>query len=84
VFMQLDELPLNVNGKLDRKALPEPTFEKAVFRAPTTPIEQIVATTFAEVLGLDQSAGGARIGLDDDFFAWGGNSLLATQVASRL
>ncbi|WP_280504313.1 non-ribosomal peptide synthetase, partial [Nocardia farcinica] len=81
VFVQLDELPLNVNGKLDRKALPEPTFEKAVFRAPTTPIEQIVATVYAEVLGLDQSA---RIGLDDDFFAWGGNSLLATQVASRL
>src|SRR5690606_5887594 len=81
VFVQLDELPLNVNGKLDRKALPEPTFEKAVFRAPTTPIEQIVATVYAEVLGLDQSA---RIGLDDDFFAWGGTSQVATRVASRL
>ncbi|MFC9996173.1 non-ribosomal peptide synthase/polyketide synthase [Nocardia sp. NPDC127526] len=80
VFMQLDALPLNANGKLDRKALPEPVFEKAVFRAPVTPIEQIVAGVFADVLRVEAG----RIGLDDDFFAWGGNSLLATQVAARL
>ncbi|MCU1646739.1 MAG: amino acid adenylation protein, partial [Nocardia sp.] len=80
VFMQIDALPLNANGKLDRKALPAPTFEKAVFRAPVTPIEQIVAGVFADVLHIE----GGRIGLDDDFFAWGGNSLLATQVAARL
>ncbi|WP_225732739.1 non-ribosomal peptide synthetase, partial [Nocardia sp. JCM 34519] len=84
VLIELDALPLNANGKLDRKALPEPTFEKAVFRAPVTPIEQIVANTFAEVLRIDNREGGKRIGLDDDFFAWGGNSLLATQVAARL
>nr|WP_067543672.1 non-ribosomal peptide synthetase [Nocardia crassostreae] len=81
VFVRLDALPLNANGKLDRKALPEPEFETAVFRAPVTPIEQIVAGVFTEVLRLE---GSARIGLDDDFFAWGGNSLLATQVAARL
>ncbi|WP_280232742.1 non-ribosomal peptide synthetase, partial [Nocardia cyriacigeorgica] len=78
VVVVLDEFPLNASGKLDRKALPAPVFEAAVFRAPTTPVEEIVATTFAEVLGLD------RVGLDDDFFALGGNSLSATQVAARL
>ena len=74
----LDAFPLNASGKLDRKALPAPVFEAAVFRAPTTPIEQTVAGVFAEVLGVE------RVGLDDDFFALGGNSLLATQVMSRL
>ncbi|WP_432279413.1 amino acid adenylation domain-containing protein, partial [Nocardia carnea] len=77
-FVELDALPLNVNGKLDRKALPEPEFEAREFRAPSTPIEEIVANTFAEVLGIDQ------VGADDDFFALGGNSLVGTQVAARL
>ncbi|WP_218715853.1 non-ribosomal peptide synthetase, partial [Nocardia sp. MH4] len=78
VIIVLDEFPLNASGKLDRKALPAPVFEAAVFRAPTTPVEEIVAATFADVLGLE------RVGLDDDFFALGGNSLTATQVAARL
>ena len=76
--MVLEELPLTVNGKLDRKLLPEPVFEKAVFRAPVTAVEEIVASVFAEALGVD------RVGLDDDFFALGGNSLIATRVAARL
>ncbi|WP_425296605.1 amino acid adenylation domain-containing protein, partial [Nocardia abscessus] len=78
VVIVLEEFPLNASGKLDRKALPAPVFEAAVFRAPTTPVEEIVAATFADVLGLE------RVGLDDDFFALGGNSLSATQVAARL
>ncbi|MDH6678002.1 amino acid adenylation domain-containing protein [Rhodococcus sp. LBL1] len=77
-FVVLDAFPLNASGKLDRKALPEPVFEAREFRAPSTPVEEIVAGVFAEVLDLD------RVGLDDDFFALGGNSLLATQVVSRL
>ncbi|MGW5288169.1 amino acid adenylation domain-containing protein, partial [Rhodococcus pyridinivorans] len=78
VIIVLDELPLTPVGKLDRRALPEPEFETHVFRAPTTPIEEIVANVFSDVLGVE------RVGLDDDFFALGGNSLIATQVSSRL
>jgi len=77
-IMVLTELPLNSSGKLDRKLLPEPVFEAAVFRAPVTPVEQIVASVFSAVLGVE------RVGLDDDFFALGGNSLIATRVAARL
>ncbi|MEG8180822.1 amino acid adenylation domain-containing protein, partial [Nocardia terpenica] len=77
-FVVLEALPLNASGKLDRRALPAPVFEVREFRAPTTPIEEIVAQIFGEVLGI------ARVGVDDDFFELGGNSLIATQVASRL
>ncbi|WP_282782436.1 non-ribosomal peptide synthetase, partial [Nocardia sp. CC201C] len=77
-FVVLDAFPLNASGKLDRRALPAPVFEVREFRAPTTPIEEIVAQIFGEVLGI------ARVGVDDDFFELGGNSLIATQVASRL
>ncbi|MGW5388530.1 amino acid adenylation domain-containing protein, partial [Nocardia sp. NPDC003963] len=76
--MELDAFPLNTSGKLDRKALPAPVFETREFRAPSTPIEEIVAGVFADVLGVQ------RVGADDDFFALGGNSLIATQVAARL
>ncbi|WP_280402151.1 non-ribosomal peptide synthetase, partial [Nocardia carnea] len=77
-LMVLDELPLNASGKLDRKALPEPMFRTREFRAPSTPVEEIVAATFAQVVGVE------RVGADDDFFELGGNSLIATQVAARL
>ena len=77
-FVVIGSIPLTANGKLDRRALPAPVFEARVFRAPTTPVEEIVANTFADVLGT------ARVGVDDDFFELGGNSLTATQVASRL
>ncbi|MEV4126453.1 non-ribosomal peptide synthase/polyketide synthase [Nocardia sp. NPDC049707] len=77
-FVVLDEFPLNASGKLDRKALPAPVFEAAVFRAPVTATQEIVARTFAEVLDVE------LVGLDDDFFALGGNSLNATQVVARL
>ncbi|NME81519.1 condensation domain-containing protein, partial [Rhodococcus sp. 105337] len=78
VLMVLDEFPLNSSGKLDRKALPSPVFEAREFRAPQTAVEQVVASTFADVLGLE------RVGLDDNFFELGGNSLVATQVVARL
>ncbi|MGW4246000.1 amino acid adenylation domain-containing protein, partial [Nocardia sp. NPDC004722] len=77
-FVVLDAFPLNASGKLDRKQLPAPVFEAKVFRAPSTPIEEIVAGVFADVLGV------GRVGMDDDFFELGGNSLIATQVTARL
>src|SRR5262249_37166406 len=78
VVMVLDALPLNVNGKVDRQALPEPEFAAAVYREPTTKVEIMVAEALAQVLGAD------RVGLDDNFFDLGGNSLMATQVVMRL
>ncbi|MEU0501741.1 amino acid adenylation domain-containing protein [Nocardia sp. NPDC005998] len=74
----LDNFPLNTSGKLDRKALPAPTFTAREFRAPITSTQEIVAAVFAEVLGME------RVGLDDDYFALGGNSLLATRVVARI
>src|SRR5690606_4609593 len=78
VLMVLDALPLNASGKLDRRALPEPVAAVREFRPPVTPAEQAVAVAIAEVLEVE------RVGLDDDFFALGGNSLIATRVIARI
>ena len=74
----LDEFPLTSSGKIDRKALPAPVFAATPFRAPQTHTEEIVAGVFAEVLGVE------RVGVDDDFFALGGDSLIAIRVSARL
>ncbi|MGA9874089.1 MAG: condensation domain-containing protein, partial [Rhodococcus sp. (in: high G+C Gram-positive bacteria)] len=76
--VELNALPVGAAGKLDRKALPDPEFEVHEYQAPSTPVEEIVASVIGDVLGLE------RVGANDDFFALGGNSLIATQVASRL
>ncbi|MGV9743694.1 amino acid adenylation domain-containing protein [Rhodococcus zopfii] len=77
-ILVLDALPITANGKLDRGALPVPAVESRPFRAPEGPVEQTVADVYADLLGVD------RVGLDDDFFALGGNSLSATQLVARL
>ncbi|MGW6421808.1 amino acid adenylation domain-containing protein [Nocardia sp. NPDC055053] len=78
-IMVLDRIPLTPVGKLDRKALPDPVFtDRKPFRAPETPIERMIAESFAEVLRID------AVGLDDSFFALGGDSVVATRVAARL
>ncbi|MPY58391.1 non-ribosomal peptide synthetase [Streptomyces spongiae] len=76
-FVILDRLPLMPNGKLDRKALPEPEFAGSEYRAPSSSEERVLAAVYAEVLGLD------RVGVDDDFFAVGGDSIRSIQVVSR-
>ncbi|WP_412538160.1 amino acid adenylation domain-containing protein [Longispora sp. K20-0274] len=80
-FVRLDELPLSANGKLDRARLPLPevsTSSDKEFVAPGTPTEITVAGIWCEVLNREQ------VGIDDDFFALGGHSLLLTQVAAKL
>ncbi|WP_324190529.1 non-ribosomal peptide synthetase [Nocardia nova] len=77
--MILDAIPLSPNGKLDRNALPEPILHTETFRAPASPVEEIVAGIFADLLGLDTT-----IGADDNFFDLGGNSLVATRAAARI
>ncbi|WP_157561333.1 amino acid adenylation domain-containing protein, partial [Mycobacterium sp. E802] len=72
-------LPLTVNGKLDRRALPAPDYTDAeAYRAPTTAVEEIVAGIYAQVLGLE------RVGIDDSFFDLGGDSLSATRVINAI
>ncbi len=78
-FVVLDTLPLNANGKVDRRALPEPEApERENLTAPRTPEEEVIAGVWSDVLGLEQ------VGIEDDFFELGGHSLLATRIISRI
>ncbi|MGH3593361.1 MAG: condensation domain-containing protein, partial [Pseudonocardiaceae bacterium] len=79
-FVVLDALPLNANGKLDRRALPAPEWggDTEGYVAPRTEVEAVMARIWAEVLGVE------RVGVGDNFFELGGDSILSIRVASRL
>jgi amino acid adenylation domain-containing protein len=80
-FVILEALPLTPNGKIDRKALPAPEITQqssSSYVPPTTPIENLLAGIWAEVLGID------KVGIDNNFFELGGHSLIATRVMSQI
>ncbi|MFD7548826.1 amino acid adenylation domain-containing protein [Streptomyces sp. NPDC059816] len=77
VLVPIDRLPLSPSGKLDAAALPAPEIAAGVRRAPATEEEAALLTVFQDILGSDD------VGLDDDFFAIGGDSIVSLQVVSR-
>ncbi|BBG30329.1 non-ribosomal peptide synthetase modules [Zymobacter palmae] len=80
-YVTLPALPLTANGKVDRRALPEPredAFPHRAYEAPQGPVEEILAEQWCTLLGVE------RVGRHDDFFALGGHSLLAVQLISRV
>ncbi|WP_375331669.1 non-ribosomal peptide synthase/polyketide synthase [Candidatus Tisiphia endosymbiont of Temnostethus pusillus] len=81
VLMHLERLPLTINGKLDRKSLPDPEFTNIeTYVAPRNELESQVCKIWAEVLGLPEE----KVSIHDDFFRLGGNSILAIRLVSKL
>jgi amino acid adenylation domain-containing protein len=79
VLVVLDALPLNANGKVDRKALPAPEFTAgSAYEAPQGETEEKLAAIWAQVLGVE------RVGRNDNFFELGGHSLLSARLVARL
>lgn len=78
VYTVLERLPVTAEGRVDRAALPEPAFDDRKYRAPRNDTEKTLARVFAEVLELD------RVGIDEDFFDLGGNSLRAIRLVGLI
>lgn len=79
VFVLLERLPLTAGGRVDRTALPEPESGDGKYRAPRNRTERVLAEAFADVLELDR-----LVGIDEDFFDLGGNSLRAIRLVSLI
>ncbi len=77
-LVPLPSMPLTANGKIDRKALPEPHQESVAYCPPRTKAEHLLSRVFSQVLGRE------RVGIDDNFFAIGGDSIKSIQICSRL
>lgn len=79
-FIAMTAFPLTVNGKLDKKAMPDPGFQivSESYTPPGTDVEQSICSLWQEVLGID------RVGITDDFFRIGGNSISAIQVSHMM
>ncbi|WKX74333.1 amino acid adenylation domain-containing protein [Streptomyces sp. XD-27] len=77
-FVTLARLPMTADGRVARTTLPEPTFDDEQYRAPRNHVERVLAEAFADVLEVD------RVGIDDDFFDLGGNSLRAISLVSQI
>ncbi|WP_369939098.1 amino acid adenylation domain-containing protein [Xanthomonas medicagonis] len=76
-FVAVPALPLTANGKLDRRALPAPCFAPVAARAPRNADEAVLCELFAQTLGLE------NVGIDDGFFALGGDSIGSIQLVGR-
>ncbi|MFE0176929.1 amino acid adenylation domain-containing protein [Streptomyces sp. NPDC059002] len=79
VFMVRERLPLTAGGRVDRTALPQPAFEDGTYRAPRNRTERVLAEAIAEALELDRA-----VGIDEDFFDLGGNSLRAIRLVGLI
>ncbi len=81
IYIPIDRIPLTPNGKVDRKALPEPSIKaihKNQYSPPVTERQKLLCQSWEEVLGVD------RVGIDDDFFDLGGDSILTIKIVARL
>jgi hypothetical protein len=78
ILVAIDHIPLTINGKLDRKALPTPEFKSEVYIAPRDEAEALLCQIWQEILGVEQ------VGITDDFFRLGGHSILAILVVFKM
>ncbi|WP_312580197.1 amino acid adenylation domain-containing protein, partial [Clostridium sp.] len=79
-FVQLKNIPVTYSGKVNKKALPEPKLEGSLneYRSPRNQIEESLTNIWSEILGLK------KVGIDDDFFSIGGNSIVAARIVSLI
>lgn len=81
-FLKLEEMPVTANGKIDRKSLPAPDKSAletgAEYQPPTTELEKILVEIWQDVMGVE------RVGINDNYFALGGDSIKAIQISARL